>query len=380
MNVLFVSHSLLMSGGANRSMVQLMLELRKNHEVSPIVLAPFGKLKENDYGLIEECLKHDIPVERSIIPWFIHNKVWLHRFKYVLSFFYYPILISILKKYDIRLIHSNGSVFDLGARISQSLNVPHVWHLREFGTENDTFKPVWGTDYVQRAYSKADVFIAISNAIKSSYKGVIKEEKIVRIYNGIDVNMYKKGSVHNNSRVEFVVVGVVTPHKNQIDAVKAVAELKERGVTNFHLNIIGAENESYGKEIRDFAEKHEISKYITFWGLRNDVPDLIFQMDVGLMLSKSEAFGRVTVEYMFQNLAVVASDTGANPELIDNGKTGFLYHQSNLHELVAIMEKLINDRHLLLQIAKQGQEHATNTFSSFANAESVYQVYKKLLR
>lgn len=380
MNVLFVSHSLGMGGGANRSMVQLMLELRKNHGITPIVLAPFGKLKEGDRGLVEECLSHGIPVERSVIPWFIHRKVWLHRFKYLLLLFYYPILIAKLKKHHVQLVHSNGSVFDLGARISKSFGVPHVWHLREFGTEEDSFKPVWNEKYIKTAYTKASVFIAISDVIKKSYVGRIDERKIVRIYNGIDVNKYQKQAQHNNKRTEFVIVGVVTPHKNQFEAVKATAELAKRKCTCFHLNIIGTEEKQYGDTIRKFISKHQLADYVTFWGLRNDIPEILSNMDVGLMLSKTEAFGRVTIEYMFQNLAVIASDAGANPELITDGETGFLYPLGSEVKLADTMEKLAKTHSLVLDIARKGHEYAIKNFPSEKNSSKIFDLYKKFER
>lgn len=378
MNILFVSHSLTMSGGANRSMIQLILELRKNHGISPVVLSPFGKLEKEDHGLVKECINKSIPVEQSIIPWFLHNKIWFHRFKYILLFFYFPLLILKLKKYNIQLVHSNGSVFDLGARISKFLKVPHVWHLREFGTEDKTFKPVWSEKYIKEAYKKADVFIAISDAIKESYTGRIVEGKVIRIYNGIDGNKYQKQAQHNNERTEFVIVGAVTPHKNQFEAVKAVAELIKKGNTNFHLNIIGSEDKVYRYAMEEFVVNHRISDYITFWGLRNDVPDILSKMDVGLMLSKSEAFGRVTIEYMFQNLAVIATNTGANPELIKDTETGFLYNIGNLIELTNIMEKLVKDRNLLIRTAKSGREYAIQTFPSAINTNNVFNIYKNL--
>ncbi len=376
MNVLFISHSLGMDGGANRSMMQLILELKGNHCISPIVLIPFGKLKKGDHGLVEECINYKIPFERSIIPWFIHQKVWLHRLKYVLLFFYFPFLIIKLKKYNIQLVHSNGSVFDLGGHISHSLKVPHVWHLREFGTENKDFKTVWSEKYIKEAYKKADVFIAISDAIKKSYMGKIEENKIVKIYNGIDCDKYKKLAQHNNEKTEFVIVGVVTPHKNQFEAVKAVAELVKRSNTNFHLNIIGSEDKAYRETMREFIDKHGISEYVSFWGLRDDVPEILSKMDVGLMLSNSEAFGRVTIEYMFQNLAVIATNTGANPELIKDTETGFLYNIGNLNELTNTMEKLIKDRDLLIHIAKNGREYAIQTFPSSKNSTQIYHLYK----
>lgn len=369
-----------MGGGANRSMIQLMVELRDNHGINPIMLAPKGKLRPGDHGLIEECQEYNIPVERAIIPWFLQKKVWFHRVKYAALLLSYPSLIRQLKKYDIDMVHSNGSVFDLGARISRTLGVPHVWHLREFGTEDDTVKPVWGENFIRKAYRGGDAFIAISDAIKKSYNGRIPQDKIYRIYNGIDVSKYCKLAKHDNDLVQYVIVGVVTPHKNQFEAIRAAAYLVSKGVTAFHLTIIGQESSDYANEIKKYANDQNLDEYVSFLGLRNDVPDLLQKMDVGLMLSKTEAFGRVTIEYMFQNLAVIGSDTGANPELIEDGKTGLLYHFGDEKELAEKMNSFIENKQFLISLAEAGRKFALETFPSVKNSDAVFSLYKKVLK
>ena len=88
------------------------------------------------------------------------------------------------------------------------------------------------------------------------------------------------------------------------------------------------------------------------------MPQILQRSDVGLMLSTNEAFGRVTVEYMMQNLAVIASDTGANPEIITNGETGLLYELGDVESLADKMKSLIEDHTLLGALAEKGKQHA----------------------
>ena len=98
------------------------------------------------------------------------------------------------------------------------------------------------------------------------------------------------------------------------------------------------------------------------------------------MLSGNEAFGRVTVEYMMHGLTVVASNTGANPEIVVDGTTGFIYQLGNYRELAEKMRILIENNYTLLQFAKNGRERALEQFSSIKNTKQVYEVYEQLLR
>lgn len=369
-----------MDGGANRSMMQLMIELRDYHRVTPIVLLPKGKKRIHDNGLDAECRKNGIKYIETIIPWTRHRKVWLHRAKYIACVVFYPSLIKQLKKLNIDIVHSNGSVFELGGWISRSLRIPHVWHLREFGTEDETLMPVLGKSYYQNSFKRGDAFIAISDAIKQTFVEFIPKDKIHRIYNGISPKKYNKQAAHTNDVCQFAMVGMLTPHKNQLESIKAAAILKERGIKNFHITFMGSSTPIYLNELSSFIDANGLADYISILGLRNDVPDVLSKMDVGLMLSKSEAFGRVTIEYMFQNLAVIASNSGANPELIEDGITGLLYEFGNTPELSYKMQQIIEDRRLLKQIASNGNRYAVETFPSEKNSSAIYSLYEELLK
>ena len=78
-------------------------------------------------------------------------------------------------------------------------------------------------------------------------------------------------------------------------------------------------------------------------GYREDVCSLLHEYDCGVMCSRSEGFGRVTAEYMMAGLPVIASDTGANPELVNEGQTGLFYRWGDTSDLAKKIEMLADD-------------------------------------
>ena len=76
-----------------------------------------------------------------------------------------------------------------------------------------------------------------------------------------------------------------------------------------------------------------LEKNVRFLGYQKNFYEKLAGYDCGIMCSRSEGFGRVTVEYMMAGLPVLASDTGANAELIENGVTGLLYHFPDVENL-----------------------------------------------
>lgn len=364
-------------GGANHSLLQLMKELKENYDVEPTLLVSKGV---HPYPISDKCREVGIECIEARYYWFKYKGYTISNILRVLLDFllFYPIVIWKLRGRKFDIIHSNGSVIDLGAYLHIFKKIPHVWHLREFGKEDFGVYSLLGKKYEKWIYSKGDVFIAISDCIKRAYLDVIPGRKIQMIYNGIKPSEDSLKADHKNEVPQFVLVGVVQEAKNQLEAVKALKIVVEKGV-KMHLNFIGIDQNEYADIVRKYITENKLGEYVTFWGPRNDVPQILKKMDVGLMLSRNEAFGRVTVEYMMQNLAVIASDTGANPEIIDNGLNGLLYCYCNTNELADNMIEFAVKKNVMCDMAKRGMQHALETFTSNKNTKQVYNVYTTLL-
>lgn len=83
---------------------------------------------------------------------------------------------------------------------------------------------------------------------------------------------------------------------------------------------------------------------------------------------------------MMQNLAVIASDTGANPEIISDGEIGMLYPSGDARQLADKMLALLQNRNLLMRIAANGKQRALECFSSVKNSDSIFNLYKTLVK
>lgn len=374
MKVLFVTHYWVMLG-ANKSMFQLIKELR-NLGVTPLVLGP--KLPENKTETLAESLdsenipyiSYDFKPSKGISP--IKNIA-----RYCFNRLILEPIVRNLRNEDITLVHSNSSVIDFGALIARRLSIPHVWHLREFGLRDYNLKTPFGEKAQKMYFNGSAAYIAISNIIKEHFSQFVPTNKLEVIYNGVCFD----GVVadHRNKITQFCLVGYMMKGKNQLDALKAIKVLKDKGVKDFKVTFIGGGDDCYIGILKQYIQDNDLNEYIDFTGQISNVSQVMSTMDVGLMLSDSEAFGRVTVEYMMHNLAVIASDAGANTEIVKDGITGVLYP---LHDYVSLADKmqlLIDDHYLLEKFAKSGYKSAMTQFPSIVNSSRVYQLYNRLL-
>ena len=376
LRVLFVTHNSYL-GGSNHSLLQLIIELRANYGVEPLVLVRYDKIPP--LTIQDKFKENNITYINAKYYWYKERKGILRYIRYFLNWtIYYPKVFYKLRKIKLDLVHSNVSVIDIGLWISKIKHTKHIWHLREFGDSDFGIYPVLGRFVERCIYKRSDQFIAISQAIKNAYKNVIPENKISLIYNGVVIKAPNLMAKHTSGIVKFVLVGAICETKNQMEALRAFKLLIDRGY-NAQLHFVGLQDEKYFALLKKYITEHSLDKSVKFWGVRDDVAEILSEMDVGLMLSRSEAFGRVTVEYMLQNLAVIASNTGANPELIDNGKTGYIYELGDIEKLAAEMQFYIENKDIMLQIANNGRVDAINRFSSIQNTIAVYNLYSKVI-
>lgn len=365
--------------GANSSMLRLMTELRDFYGVEPVVLMPQIHPNYAKHNLFKSCQEIDIECYSYRFYWFKENKCWKAYLKCISNMLWYPRILWKMrgKQYDI--IHSNGSVISLGAVISRMKRTPHVWHLREFGLLGYNLSSLFGTGYERWVYRHGDLFIAISKAVKDYYSPIIPDEKIRMIYNGVLPPDEQFTARHQDKTISFCLMGLLCEQKNQLEALRAVDILVNRwGVTGFHLYFMGFEQVEYTRLLKSFIEEKNLSEYVTFMGECSHVSSHLCRMDVGLMLSNHEAFGRVTVEYMMHGLFVIATDTGANPEIIENGQSGSIYHQGDYEALAQKMRKCIDHPEDMRLITQQGRDRALRLFTSERNTRQIHDAYSQV--
>lgn len=144
------------------------------------------------------------------------------------------------------------------------------------------------------------------------------------------------------------------------------------------LDIVGWEDPAYRAQLEQRVAALELGANVRFLGARNDVYSILKDYDVGLTCSRSEGFGRVTAEYMHARLGVIASDTGANPELIGTGE-GLLYPLGDVEALAERICRFFYDRQLLEVVAEAGYCKAREQYTKQINADNLLVLYRRML-
>lgn len=372
-------------GGATRSLIDVASSMSDKGIECIVCTSSYNELNEelNKLNIVNFASGHRAVMD---IPAY---KKWKRPFKKLIKGLEYRLTLSyvirnIEKNVNLKtvdLIHTNSARNDIGCILAEKYNIPHIIHIREFGDE-DFHCICYRRNYTKFLNKHTTVFIAISQAVKDAWirKGLI-DEKIKVIYNGVDNTKIVKADLSKSSigtPLRMVIVGGVCEAKGQLQIVEAMGRLPERMRENVHLDIIGWGDPSYIGIIKDRAETLELSKNICFVGARDDIYSLLQNYQVGLMCSRAEGFGRVTAEYMHAGLGIIASDAGANRELICDGESGLVYKLNDYDDLARCIAVYYDNRAFLLKMATAAFLVAGDRFTKEENASRIFNLYKEL--
>ena len=115
--------------------------------------------------------------------------------------------------------------------------------------------------------------------------------------------------------------------------------------------------------LKEQAEQMAIGAHIHFLGMRQDVPRLLSVLDAFVLPSLSEGLSLALLEAMASGKPVVATRVGGNPEVVEDGQTGFLVQPEDARDLAADLVKLLSDPGMMQQFGLQGVERVRQHFS-----------------
>ncbi len=373
-------------GGAAHSFVEVMLQM-KRLGVEPIVVNSMPN-DLNDFLNKESVENYSVGHKPALTPFFFKfPKAPLVRILFAWRYLKArkTAINTVTKRIDLNtidLIHTNSARNDLGCYLSKLCHKPHVVHFREFA-DLDFNCALLNPFYYRMMNRHSARFITISDAVQRHWvKKGLDANKMNTVYNGIHYQDITVSLDENkwNEDLRMVITGGVFPTKGQHLAVEAMCKLPKEIRKHFTLDVIGWSSEEYVKEMKRKATNNGIAEQVHFLGSRNDVPSLLGNYSIGLMCSKAEGFGRTTAEYMHARLGVIASNSGANPELIENYETGLLFESGNAESLSACLVRYYHDRELLIRCSKEAQTKARKCYVDTLNAENIYKVYNQILK
>lgn len=254
------------------------------------------------------------------------------------------------------VVYTNTILFPIGTLIAKKYHVPHVFHIREYGYQDFKMYFVLGTK-ISSYWAKRNTAIAlcISKGVQNVWNNFFGGKSML-IYNGIPNN--KESFIKRDfdkQHFNIVLVGRLSEEKGQEFVIKRLAEIVAKTKCKLSLDLWGAGRDE--EKLKEIVYSLHLEDIVHFCGFSAHIDYSKYHL--AIMSSRSEGFGRTTVEYMFHSIPVIGYNGGATPELITDKLTGRLYKTSE-----EFQECLLS----ALTSYSDYQEYARNAFEyAFAN-------------
>ena len=223
--------------------------------------------------------------------------------------------------------------------------------------------------------SLADCVLANSDAGRNwLIEQGVREQKIEVIPNGIVLPPRReRGSWLSAVRKEFGIpagtpvcacVGRLVSGKGIEFYLRAARIVLERGWDVRFLMIgAGGPQKNYRSEVETLAQQLMVDHRVIFTGQRQDVPDILRDVDIVVHPSLTEGLSNVILEAMAGCIPVVATRVGGNPELVEDGRTGFLVPVENSEEIANAICRLLDQPEMAHAFGERARRRVVDEFS-----------------
>jgi glycosyltransferase involved in cell wall biosynthesis len=121
----------------------------------------------------------------------------------------------------------------------------------------------------------------------------------------------------------------------------------------------------------------DLTSRVHFLGLRGDIPDVLGASDVFTLSSDWEGNPLSMIEAMAAGLPIVSTAVGGVPELLQNGKEGFIVEPGRTEQLSEAMMVLLNNAGLRRAMGTAASTRAKEKFDVTAMVKAYEELYSE---
>lgn len=287
----------------------------------------------------------------------------------------------IVEENDIDLIYLNDQIMrDLfGVFVVERTQVKCISHLRSLRSKG------FGGRIADYVNPRVDLFIANSRKCRQHWCDLgLNQKKTVVIYNALssltqqsDPTWSIRGRFDIAERFTHILgcIANFDKAKGHSFLLKSFARLYEQH-KNYSLLLVG--DGPLRQRSKTLVQEYGLSEAVRFAGYLNPVQDIIGRLDLLIVPSQSEAFGRTIIESMQVKTPVVATKVGGIPELITHEVNGLLVAYGDEEGLVQAILRLTGDAELKERIVEEAYRSGKERFSIERYAREMDTVYTSL--
>jgi len=356
-NILYFSNQKELNGGAPRSLYEILKNLDRK-KIKPF----FASIYDDELAyLIKQLDIKCIQVPRG---YFLHP---------IFEFISIPKIVRFIIENKIKIIHNNQCSDAFYTWIPAKVtNTPFIIHHRD------------------PSFYKSHSFLmklAVKNIAISTWQNKHNlSNKAEVIHNGVDLNQFKlwtpsKSTIgFANDKLLIGLVGRITNQKGHdifIRAASIVASARE----NVEFLIIGNDHDEtsieYINQIKSLVHNLNLYKYVHFIGYYKHISEILPYLDISVVPSRKEPFGRVIIESMASEKPVIATNIWGALDIV-TPNTGLLIPPEDPEQLAAAIIDLIDSPEKRARMGIEGRKRVEELFTIEEMLNNIYNLYEKI--
>jgi glycosyltransferase involved in cell wall biosynthesis len=139
------------------------------------------------------------------------------------------------------------------------------------------------------------------------------------------------------------------------------------------------DNEAYEAALHGLTSDLGVGEAVTFLGERTDIPEILRALDVVLVPSWEEPFGRTVIEAMAMGTPVIATSVGGPAEIIRSGRDGLLLPPRDPARWAESVCNLLRHPEIREDMGRRGRDRVMSTFAREAEVDAVLESYERVL-
>jgi glycosyltransferase involved in cell wall biosynthesis len=289
-----------------------------------------------------------------------------------------------------------------GADIATRLHIPAVWAVHEsFPLQMFWFNAFMRgalDPYVQaqgeQAFRSANAVLFEAEATRRLFLADADPERLVTLPYGIELDAidaarasYGRAEARHSLGLDpdarvILCLGSIEPRKSQTLLAQAFEQIADRH-PNAVLALVGATDDeycaAYRAALREFVARSGSGERIRIEPVTGDPYRWHMAADVLACASDIESLPRVILEAMAFGTPVVSTRVFGVPELIDDGRTGYLCEMRDLGDLAAALDHVLGaDADELRAVGAAASQHVRHRHDPDAYADAVLALLRGL--
>jgi glycosyltransferase involved in cell wall biosynthesis len=261
------------------------------------------------------------------------------------------------------IVHVNTAALLVAAIVGRPNDARLIWHIHEIVQRPKLLAYVFRTLPVTASDRVVVISYAVGRHLRPSW---LARRRVTVVHNGIAPRDRRPVPLSGRGDPRVAFVGRLNQWKGYEIFVEAAGRV---GARNADVGFVIAGSPPAGEEwrendLRARAERSGLGDRIAVLGYRPDAPELFDSVQIAVVPSLwPEPFGMVILEAMRSGCAIVATNHGGAPEIIENEVSGLLVPPGDVEALTAAIERLVADEALRRRLGEAGQRRVMEVFT-----------------